>query len=83
MITVIGVYDANRMGQLELFHAYKIIFLCELISGEAKTSNETSDVAFFGIGEIPQVLSGERTHLRHIQDAFANLEEPDRPTVFD
>jgi hypothetical protein len=25
---VIGVYDANRSGRLELFHAFKIVFLC-------------------------------------------------------
>ncbi len=32
---VIGVYDANRLGPLELFHAFKLVFLCDLISGEA------------------------------------------------
>ncbi len=58
---VIGVYDANRVGRLELFHAYKVVFLCELISGAANTSDETSEVAFFGRNEIPEILSGERT----------------------
>ena len=34
-IKVIGVYDANRAGRrLEFFHAFKIIFLCELIGGK-------------------------------------------------
>jgi 8-oxo-dGTP pyrophosphatase MutT (NUDIX family) len=80
---VIGVYDANRVGRLELFHAYKIIFLCELISGEARTSLETSEVSFFGKYELPEVLSGERTKLRHIYDAFTCLEAPGCPTVFD
>jgi 8-oxo-dGTP pyrophosphatase MutT (NUDIX family) len=60
---VIGVYDTNRTQPLELFHAYKIVFLCDLISGEAKPSNETSEVAFFGREELPEVLSGERTKL--------------------
>jgi len=33
---VIGVYDANRLGPLEIFHAFKIVFLCDLlISGES------------------------------------------------
>jgi len=80
---VIGVYDANRMGQLELFHAYKIVFLCDLISGEAKPSVETSEVAFFDKNVLPEVLSGERTKLRHIQDAFRCLDQPDLPTIFD
>jgi ADP-ribose pyrophosphatase YjhB (NUDIX family) len=80
---VIGVYDANRIGRLELFHAYKIIFLCEIVSGEARTSEETSEVAFFGRDEIPEILSGERTKLRHIKDAFMCLDDPSCLTVFD
>jgi ADP-ribose pyrophosphatase YjhB (NUDIX family) len=80
---VVGVYDANRVGRLELYHAYKIVFLCELISGDARPSLETSEVAFFGKDELPQALSGERTKLRHLQDAFACGEYPSCPTVFD
>ena len=80
---VIGIYDANRSGPLEVFHAFKIIFLCNLVGGEARPSNETSEVDFFGQDEIPSVLSGERTNPRHILDAFSKLENPDRPAVFD
>ena len=82
-LKVVGVYDANRFGPLELYHAYKIVFLCDLISGEAKPSLETSDVAFFGREELPDLLSGERTKLRHIYDAFACLGDPNCHTVFD
>lgn len=80
---VIGVYDANRTEPLELFHAFKIIFLCDLISGEARPSAETSEVAFFSRNDIPQHFSGERTRPRHIQDAFYALDNPDCLTVFD
>jgi ADP-ribose pyrophosphatase YjhB (NUDIX family) len=80
---VIGVYDANRLGKMELFHAYKIVFLCDLISGEAQPSIETSEVAFFSQDEIPKALSGERTKLRHISDAFTGLKDSGCPTVFD
>lgn len=80
---VIGVYDANRTGPLELFHAYKIIFLCDLIDGKPTPSDETSEVTFFAKNEIPSPLSGERTKSRHILDAFAALEDPNCPTVFD
>lgn len=80
---VIGVYDANRVGSLELFHAYKIVFLCDLIDGEARPSNETSEVTFFGEDELPDILSGERTQPHHIADAFANLVDPRRATYFD
>jgi len=80
---VIGVYDANRIAPLELFHAFKVVFLCDLLGGEARTSRETSEVGFFNRSEIPHQLSGERTHTRHIEDAFAALQDPSIPTVFD
>ena len=80
---LIGVYDANRVGPLQVFHAVKLLFLCELLDGEPQPSRETSAVDFFGADEIPEVLSGERTRPRHIADAFAALQDPTRPTVFD
>ena len=80
---VVGVYDANRTGRLDLFHAYKLVFLCERLSGTPTPSNETTEVALFGLDEIPDVLSGERTRERHIKDAFALAADPGRPTVFD
>ncbi|GAB4474579.1 MAG: NUDIX hydrolase [Anaerolineales bacterium] len=80
---VIGVYDANRTGPLELFHAFKIVFLCDLIGGEPTPSHETSEVGFFSQDEIPAVLSGERTLPRHIADAFRAHADPTIATVFD
>lgn len=80
---VIGVYDANRVGPLEIFHAFKVVFLCELIEGQPRPSSETTEVAFFGPDEIPATLSGERTRPRQIGDAFNALMNPDCPTVFD
>lgn len=80
---VIGVYDANRSGPLELFHAFKIVFLCELLGGEARPSYETTEVAWFARVDIPQQLSGERTKPRHILDAFTTMANPLIPTEFD
>jgi len=80
---LVGVYDANRFEPLELMHAYKLVFLCEVIEGEATPSSETSEVAFFAEGELPTPLSEQRTHSRHIRDAFLALSDPTRPAVFD
>jgi len=80
---LIGVYDANRTGDLVLFHAYKLIFLCDLLEGEPRTSFETSEVAFFPQAELPAQLSGERTRPRHLSDAFRSLLDPNSPTMFD
>lgn len=79
---VIGVYDANRTGPLDVFHAFKIVFLCDILSGEARTSDETSEVRYFSEGDLPSTLSGERTRPRHLEDAFIALSN-ELPTYFD
>lgn len=80
---IIGIYDANRVGPLQLFHAFKVVFLCDRIGGKPRTGNETSEVSFFSADTVPINLSAERTRPRHIADAFAALMDPDCPTVFD
>lgn len=80
---VIGVYDANRSGiPIEFYHAYKIVFLCEIVGGEARPSSETRAVAFFGFDDLPP-LSSERTSERHLSEVLAHLRDPDRPAAFD
>lgn len=81
--SLVGVYDANRVDPLELFHAFKIVFLCDLIDGVIRPSEETSEVAFFAQEEIPGILSVERTKPRHILDAFRAHDDPNFKTQFD
>ncbi|MBN1231266.1 MAG: NUDIX hydrolase N-terminal domain-containing protein [Anaerolineales bacterium] len=82
-VKLIGVYDANRTAELILSHAYKLVFLCEILSGEPRGSFETSNVRFFAIDEIPQQFSGQRTSMRHILDAFDAYHHPETQTIFD
>jgi len=80
---VIGIFDANRDGRpMEFFHAFKIIFLCDLVGGEATTSVETEDVAFFNIDELPP-LSENRTNMKHIREIKNHLKNDKRPAFFD
>ena len=80
---VAGVFDANRSGRpLELFHAFKLIFLSRLLGGEAKVSNETTDVGFFPFDDLP-VLSSNRTNEKHLGEIQAHLNNPNRPVYFD
>ena len=80
---VIGVYDANRSGTpLEFYHAYKVIFLCELEGGSARPSRETAAVGFFSFDNVPP-LSGNRTNERHLAEVQAHLRDPHRPAAFD
>ena len=79
---VVAVIDANRIQPLEFYHAYKIIFLCRLLDGEPRTSHETLAVDFFDPIHLPP-LSSYRTNEAMLQEVFAHVENPDRPTAFD
>ena len=87
---VIGVYDANRDGRpSEFYHAYKIVFLCEITGGQAipsaddaRHTSETVAVDFFSFDALPP-LSTNRTSRRHLAEVLAHLREPNRPAAFD
>lgn len=80
---VIGVFDANRDGHpLELYHAFKIVFLGEIIGGEPRTSHETLAVDFFPLHD-PPLLSANRTHSRHLEEIRKHLRDPARPAYFE
>jgi len=79
---VVAVIDANRIEPLEFYHAFKIIFLCELIDGEPRTSYETMAVDFFALDNLPP-LSIYRTNEDMLQEVFAHVKNPNRLTYFD
>ncbi|MCJ7432005.1 MAG: NUDIX hydrolase [Anaerolineales bacterium] len=79
---VIAVYDANRISPMELYHAYKLIFLCTILEGEPTPSNETLAVDFFKLGNLPP-LSTSRTNERMLKEVFAHAENSNRATAFD
>jgi ADP-ribose pyrophosphatase YjhB (NUDIX family) len=61
---------------------YKMFFICEIIGGSARPSQETSDVAFFARGELP-ALSVGRTTPEQIELMFRHAVRPELPTDFD
>jgi len=80
---VVGVFDANRSGTPQAFyHAYKVVFLCDLLGGELRGSDETLDARFFPFTDVPP-LSSARTHERHLTEIQAHLVDPARPAAFD
>lgn len=80
---IVGVYDNNRQGmRLDLFHAYKLIFICDVVAGTLTPSYETPAVEYFPLDRLP-ALSLTRTHERHIADVWAHYKNSALPTVFD
>ena len=80
---LIGVYDGNRSGTpLSFYHAYKLVFLCEITGGAARPNEEILDVAFFDFEDLPP-LSSERTNPRHLAEVRAHTGDPARLAAFD
>src|SRR5215216_5143281 len=79
---VVAVIDANRVEPMEFYHAFKIIFLCTLLEGKPRTNHETLAVGFFAPDHLP-LLSMFRTNEDMIQEVFAHIQNPSRPTAFD
>jgi len=80
---LVGVWDANRAGvPLVFYHAYKIIFLCEVIGGTARESDETMGVDYFDFDDLPP-LSEQRTHTRHLEEVRRHFADPLRTSYFE
>jgi ADP-ribose pyrophosphatase YjhB (NUDIX family) len=65
-----------------LHYVYKMFFLCEITGGNARPSNETSEVAFFARGALPPLSLG-RTTAQQIDRMFDHRDTLDLPTDFD
>ena len=80
---LVAALDANRGEQVSaFFHAVKLIFLCDLLGGEARVSMETLEVDFFDFDNLPP-LSMQRTNQRHLEEVRAHLRDPLRVAAFD
>jgi ADP-ribose pyrophosphatase YjhB (NUDIX family) len=78
-----AVYDRNRHPHPPSpNHAYKMMFICELMGGEAKPSYETPEVAFFARNRLP-TLSIARITAYQMEQLFEHAAHPEWPTVFD
>jgi ADP-ribose pyrophosphatase YjhB (NUDIX family) len=61
---------------------YKLFFLCDITGGEARASEETSEVAFFSRDELPPLSLG-RTTPAQIATMYRHREDPGLAADFD
>ncbi len=81
-LAITSVRDRDAAGYATHPHAiYKIHILCRLVGGEARPSNETSDVGFFALDGLPP-LDPSRSREDEIRLAFEFLADPHRPAAF-
>ena len=79
---IISVLDRDRAGYPRHPESiYKIHFLCELLSGEARPNFETTAVGFFDAEEFPEIDSG-RVRAEDIIHAKAFANARDSGTFF-
>lgn len=59
---ILAIIDTDRHNFPPLeYHYYKIIILCDLLGGEFKDSNETSDAGFFDFDSLPGLSEKRNT----------------------
>ena len=81
---LLAVFDRSKHCNIPPlpFHIYKLFILCELLGGDAATSNETDEVAFFPEEDLPE-LSLFRTTPVQVARLFEHLRCPGLPSDFD
>jgi ADP-ribose pyrophosphatase YjhB (NUDIX family) len=82
-VKLAALYDRLRHPHPpSLHHIYKVLFLCELIGGEARVSNETDAVEFFPLSSLPELSTGRVTR-GQIERMFEHHRQRDLPADFD
>jgi ADP-ribose pyrophosphatase YjhB (NUDIX family) len=82
-VKLLACWDRDRHPHPPIpFHAYKLVFLCDLMGGAPSASSETTEVGFFAEDQIPP-LSLTRTLPEQIQFVFEAMRNPAAPTAFD
>jgi ADP-ribose pyrophosphatase YjhB (NUDIX family) len=73
---LLALYDKECHGHpMDIYHVYKLFFLCNIVGGEAKSSVETSEVAFFDFDNLPE-LSLTRNTYKQIERIYELYKNP-------
>jgi len=84
IVKLAAAWDRQRQGHpASLWSCLKMFFICEVAGGAARTSHETTAVAWFAQHEIPTELSLGRVLPGQIARMFAHRANPALPVEFD
>lgn len=79
-----AVWDRTRQGHPpSMFSCYRMVFICELTGGQATTSLETSEVAWFAEENLPDDLSLGRILPHQLKRMFEHVRHLSLPTDFE
>jgi ADP-ribose pyrophosphatase YjhB (NUDIX family) len=81
---LVAVYDRDKHPHKPLthYHIYKLFFICEITGGQATTSSETEQVAFFEESDLPE-LSITKILPEQIAKMFEYYRQAELPAYFD
>lgn len=80
---IVGIYEANHDREpINVFHCYKVLFLCDYLNGELCVSHETPELDYYNLDQLPP-LSTNRTRENYIMEAYKHFCDPSLPAVFD
>jgi ADP-ribose pyrophosphatase YjhB (NUDIX family) len=76
VVRLVGVYSDTK-GSLHIaqgveWHTVRVSFLCKLTGGNLQASEETSEIRYFDVKDLPPLITD---HARRIQDALKNTAE--------
>jgi len=84
VLKLAAAWDRARQGHpASLYACVKLFYVCELTGGEACTSLETTEVAWFPRDALPADLSIGRVLRGQIERMFEHADSPALPTDFD
>jgi ADP-ribose pyrophosphatase YjhB (NUDIX family) len=71
VVQLVGLYSDTK-GSLHIaqgpeWHTVRVSFLCKVIGGAVRPSEETSEIKYFNVGQLPALITD---HAQRIQDAF-------------
>jgi len=82
-IKLAALYDRNlHEHPAHLFHAWKAFFICEILGGAPRFSNETDGVEFYPLTDLPELSTGRST-AKQIRRMYEHHLHRDWPTEFD
>ena len=81
---LLAVWDGRHWDHDPIYPypIYKLFIRCEIVGGEARTSDETSDIGFFSEAELPELSTG-RVSAVQIARLFRHRLDPALPTELD
>ena len=72
VIRLIGIYsdpeNSLHIAQGPEWHTIRVSFLCKIIGGKMTSSEETSEIRYFDIHQLPQLITD---HAQRVRDAYS------------